>query len=244
MLHARCKADVLKTLIDATSTLVDEVKLQVGSDGFSLKAVDPAHVAMIELTLKSGAFQEYKAEGMEMGIDLGKFKEVLKLASGDDEVELDFDAKAHRLVMKIGNVTRRMSLVDTSGMSDPKVPKLELPATITVFPAEIERGIKASEAVADHIALIADPEGFDLLAEGDTDQVHLRLDKGMVAELKVEEKVKSLFSLDYFANMVKAAKVSPAITLHLGSDYPVRIEFDIAGGNGHVTYLLAPRIEN
>jgi hypothetical protein len=29
MLHARCKADVLKTLIEATSTLVDEVKIHV-----------------------------------------------------------------------------------------------------------------------------------------------------------------------------------------------------------------------
>src|SRR5581483_11923880 len=107
MLHARCKADVLKTLIDATSTLVDEVKV---------------HVAMVELTLRGAAFQEYKADAMEMGVDLEKFKEVLKLASGDDEVEMDFDPAGHRLVMKIGNVTRRMSLVDTSGMNDPKVP--------------------------------------------------------------------------------------------------------------------------
>ena len=244
MLHARCKADVLKTLIDATSTLVDEVKINVAPEGLNLKAVDPAHVAMVELNLKSGAFQEYKADAMEMGVDLEKFKEVLKLASGDDEVEMDFDPAAHRLVMKIGNVTRRMSLVDTSGMSDPKVPKLDLPAKVVVMPSELERGIKAAEAIADHVALVADKDGFELLAEGDTDQVHLKLDKSMLAELKVSERAKSLFSLDYFSNMVKAAKSSQGIELHLGTDYPVRMEFDLAGGNGHVTYLLAPRIES
>lgn len=244
MLHARCKADVLKTLIDATSTLVDEVKINVAPEGLNLKAVDPAHVAMVELNLKSGAFQEYKADAMEMGVDLEKFKEVLKLASGDDEVEMDFDPTGHRLVMKIGNVTRRMSLVDTSGMSDPKVPKLDLPAKVVVMPSELERGIKAAEAIADHVALVADKDGFELLAEGDTDQVHLKLDKSMLAELKVSERAKSLFSLDYFSNMVKAAKSSQGIELHLGTDYPVRMEFDLAGGNGHVTYLLAPRIES
>jgi proliferating cell nuclear antigen len=244
MLHARCKADVLKTLIDATSTLVDEVKVHVTNEGLSLKAVDPAHVAMVELTLRSAAFQEYKADAMEMGVDLEKFKEVLKLAGGDDEVEMDFDPSGHRLVMRIGNVTRRMSLVDTSGMSDPKVPKLDLPAHITLTPGELERGIRASEAIADHVVLSADKDSFELLAEGDTDQVHLKLDKSMIPELKVSEKVKSLFSLDYFSNMVKASKGAQGIHLNLGNDYPVKIEFDLAGGNGHVTYLLAPRIES
>ena len=244
MLHARCKAEVLKTLIDATSTLVDEVKVHVAPEGLSLKAVDPAHVAMVELTLRAAAFQEYKADTMEMGVDLEKFKEVLKLASGDDEVEMDFDPTGHRLVMKIGNVTRRMSLVDTSGMNDPKVPKLDLPVHVTIAPGELERGIKAAEAIADHVALIADKDGFELLAEGDTDQVHLRLDKSMLASLTATEKSKSLFSLDYFANMVKAAKGAQGIHLNLGNDYPVKIDFDLAGGNGHVTYLLAPRIES
>ena len=66
----------------------------------------------------------------------------------------------------------------------------------------------------------------------------------LLAELKATERAKSLFSLDYFANMVKAGRTSPGIHLNLGNDYPVKIEFDIAGGNGHVTYLLAPRIES
>jgi len=39
--------------------------------------------------------------------------------------------------------------------------------------------------------------------------------------------------------MSKAAEVE----IFLGIDHPVRFSFDIAGGNGHVEYLLAPRIE-
>ena len=48
---ARVKADILKEIINVVSTLVDEVKLNVGQDGVSLKAVDPAHVAMVEMKL-------------------------------------------------------------------------------------------------------------------------------------------------------------------------------------------------
>jgi DNA polymerase III sliding clamp (beta) subunit (PCNA family) len=32
--------------------------------------------------------------------------------------------------------------------------------------------------------------------------------------------------------------------MHLGSDYPVKMEFKIAGEKGEVRYLLAPRIES
>ncbi len=244
MLHARVKAEVLKTVIDAISMLVDEAKFHVSADGLSLKAVDPAHVAMVDLTLKRTAFEEFKCEKMELGIDLDKLKEVLKLAASDDEVTMDYDVENHRLVLKIGNLVRRMSLVDTQGMADPKVPKLELPCTVTIAAAELEKGIRASEAVSDHVALIADKDYFELLAEGDTDAVNLKLERSMLAELKTNDRVRSLFSLDYFANMVKAAKGSQGIHLNIGSDYPVKLEFDIAGGNGHITYLLAPRIES
>jgi proliferating cell nuclear antigen len=32
--------------------------------------------------------------------------------------------------------------------------------------------------------------------------------------------------------------------MQLGNDYPVKVEFKIAGGKGEVRYLLAPRIES
>ncbi|MHB8586848.1 MAG: proliferating cell nuclear antigen (pcna) [Thermoplasmatota archaeon] len=244
MLHARCKADVLRNILDATATLVDEAKLSVTPEGVAIKAVDPAHVAMVDLQLRKSAFEEFKADTMELGLDMDKFKEVLKLAGPEDPVEIDYDAEHHRLVLKIGNLVRRMSLVDVSGMTDPKVPKLDLPAHVTVPASELERGIRASEAVSDHVALIVTPEMFELRAEGDTDTVNLTLARTILPALKTNEKVRSLFSLDYFTNMVKAAKGSEGVAMNLGNDFPVRLEFDIAGGNGHVTYLLAPRIES
>ncbi|MHB8605907.1 MAG: proliferating cell nuclear antigen (pcna) [Thermoplasmatota archaeon] len=244
MLHLRGKADIFKSLIDATATLVDEAKIKVTPEGLTLKAVDPAHVAMVDLTIKKAAFSEFKAENLDLGLDMDKFKEVLKLAAADDEVVIDYDGENNRLILKIGNLVRRMALVDTNGMADPKVPKLELPAHVTISSSELEKGIKASEAVSDHIALVVDKDSFELIAEGDADTVNLKLDRAMLPALKTNERVKSLFSLDYFANMVKAAKGSEAMHLNLGSDYPVKIDFDFAGGNGHVMYLLAPRIES
>lgn len=244
MFKAKVKTEVLKTILDAVSTLVDEARIQLTPEGLSLKAVDPAHVAMVELSIGKKAFAEFKATDMDLGVDLDKLKDILKLAGSQDIIDLEYKEDSHRLVFKIGHVTRRMALVDTANMGDPKVPNLNLPNQVTVLAKELQNGIRASEAVSDHIALVADGNAFELNADGDTDQVHLRLEGADLIKIQAPQKSRSLFSLDYFSNMSKVVKATDAITLHLGSDYPVKIEFDIADGAGHIVYLLAPRIES
>jgi proliferating cell nuclear antigen len=244
MLKAKVKAEVLKTVLDAVSTLVDEAKIHVTPEGLSLKAVDPAHVAMVDLSLGKKAFVEYKGAELEIGVDLDKLKDILKLANSADVIDVEYKEDAHKLVFKIGHITRRMALVDTANMGDPKVPNLNLPNQVTVLASELQQGIKASEAVSDHIALVAHGNSFELIAEGDTDQVHLKLDGDEIIKIQAPDKSRSLFSLDYFSNMGRVVRPTDAVTLHLGSDYPVKIEFDIADGAGHIVYLLAPRIES
>lgn len=244
MFKAKVKASVLKSVIEAASPLVDEIKLRVTSEGVSVRTVDPAHVAMVDISLGGKAFQEYKATDLELGLDLDKLKEILALGSGDDVITLEFKEDQNRLVLSLNNLVRRMSVIDPSGMPDPKVPNLNLPNRVRIKTSELVQGIKASKSISDHLALIADEAAFEVVAEGDTDTVNLKLTKNQLVELKASERTKSLFSLDYFSNLVKAADGEGDVSLSLGSDYPVRIEFDFAEGHGHVTYLLAPRIEN
>ncbi|MBW3581920.1 MAG: proliferating cell nuclear antigen (pcna) [Euryarchaeota archaeon] len=243
MFRATVKADVLKHIVEATSTLVDEAKIHITTDGVSLKAVDPAHVAMVDLSLGAKAFESYEAGDLELGLDLEKFKDVLKLAGSADTVKMEYHKDSHRLVMRMGNLVRRVGLVDTAGMPDPKVPNLNLPNKVVVSAEELHRAIKGSESLSDHVTVIADPEFFEISAESDLDALNLRLPKEELIELEAAERTKSMFSLDYLSNMIKAVRSGGALTMHLGSDYPVKMEFDLADGNGHCVYLLAPRIE-
>jgi proliferating cell nuclear antigen len=129
-------------------------------------------------------------------------------------------------------------------MSDPKVPNLSLPTQMSIAAEELQRGIRAAESVSDHIALNATSDGFEMFSEGDTDTVSLKLDKDSLISLTSEEDVRSLFPLDYFSNMIRAIPGSTVVEIHLGNDYPVKMEFDVADGKGKVRYLLAPRIES
>ncbi|MCJ7572311.1 MAG: proliferating cell nuclear antigen (pcna) [Candidatus Thermoplasmatota archaeon] len=244
MFNAKVKSEVLKGIIDVVSPLVNEVKFNITPKGISLRAVDPAHVAMVDLEIKSDAFDEYKATNMELGIDMDKFASIIRLSTSNDMVNLEYDEDTNRLIIKIGNLVRKMGLIDTTGMPDPKMPNLNLPAKVVLKASELTQGVRASETVSDHLALTVNKDDFELFAEGDTDTVNLKLPKDLLLELDTNSKCKSLFSIDYFSNMIKPVRGDDPITIMIGNDNPIRVEFNIAENKGHVTYLLAPRIES
>ncbi len=247
MFKAEIKSDTLKGLVNIVSTLIDEVKLVVEPEGISLKAVDPARVAMVEVKIDSGAFESYSADETEIGLDLDKVKSVLKLASSGDIISMEQDEDHGKLIFKVGNITRRMHLVDTSGMNDPKFPQLSLSSKVSIPVEELQQGIRASESISDHIALTVNDKGFELSCEGDTDSASLMVSKDKLDSMELpdgDDSFRSLFPLDYFANLVKAIPTGTSVGIELDSDYPIKMNFGFADGNGTVSYLLAPRIES
>ena len=125
------------------------------------------------------------------------------------------------------------------------MPDLDLPAKVVIEGSNLDQGIKAADMVSDHIALGVDPESqtFYIRAKGDTDNVQLELKQDELISFQ-PALAHSLFSLDYFKDMNKAIPKSTSVTLSIGEEYPIKINFPIADGNGQVTYLLAPRIQS
>ncbi len=244
MLNAEIKSEILKDLVEIVGTIVDEVKLNLDKEGISLKAVDPAHVAMVDLNLKKDAFESYDAEETELGINLSKVDQFLRSAGSGDIVSLTHNEEENRLVMEVDNITQKMPLLDTAGMTDPNVPQLDLPINLTLQGKHLLKGIKASQNISDHISITAGPDGFEIISEEDEDMVRLTLSEDELEALEAKEKVRSLFALDYFSNMIKCVGNNTSINMELGGDYPVKMRFEFAEGHGDVIYLLAPRIES
>ncbi len=241
MFKLRLKMEIIREVVEVVSTLESEVKLTISKDGLEAKAVDPSHVAMLVLKLHKAVFEEFTGESTELGVDVEKLKEVLRLSKPGDIIDFQFDGK-NRLVASLGRVTRQMAVVDPAGITDPKVPNVSPPATVTVKTEELRQGIRGSESFTDHVTLTLDPEGFTMHSEGETDQLDLRIAKENLTKLEVKEAVKSMYPLDFFSAMVKSISAEET-TLHVGNEYPLKVEFAMSSGRGEGRYLLAPRVE-
>jgi len=245
MFKAAINAETIGDVVEATSPLVDEIRLKLSPDGVSLRAVDPANVAMVSLTLDASAFESFECTEGEIGIDLIRFADVLRMAQKDDVIHMEVNEETRKLEIRLGSLSYTLSLLDPSTIrKDPKVPDLELPANVKMPGAEYKRAVKAAEKVSDHMALAVQDNKFVFEAQGDLDRVELTLDASSGIKIETTGDVRSLFSLDFLNDLSKSAGKADEIIIELGSDFPLRMNFSIASGKGKVSYLLAPRIES
>ncbi len=245
------EAATIKAFVAQLEHLVDEVRVHVTRDGWHVLAVDPAHVAMVDLRVDRIDGSERRddvlgrIEGeVEFGLDLTKMKEVLRLAKKDDTVHIVVDLPdaedKDRITVEVGHATRTIATIDTADLADPRVPALNLPAKVTMAAEDLLEAMKALESVTDHVRLSVTRDGLTVLGEGDVDKVSLDFRHGEQCEVEMTgDRHTSLFPLDYFQAFLKVVKAEQLV-LRLGTDYPVRADWD---GATKGTYLLAPRIE-
>lgn len=244
MFKAELKSEVLKSLVYVVSTLVDEVKLCAHPDSVTIQAIDPAHIAMVDINVNMDAFQSYEADESEIGLDLDKVKSILKLAGPSDIIKMEHDPDQGRLTITIGNIVRRMSLVETNGIVNPKVPDLDIPASIQIPVEELQKGIRASESISDHLKLTLSPESFMLSCEGDLDFARLELPASETVVIDTDATVSSDYPLDFFSNIIKVIPAGTVVELRFKKDHPIMVIFSLAKDSVRVKYLLAPRCDN
>jgi proliferating cell nuclear antigen len=246
MFDAIVSADTLRATLDSVSVLVDECKIHLEEDGIEIRAVDPANVGMVDLTLSAGAFESYETDGGTIGVNLSRLEEFASMADAGQLIHLELDEETRKLHVQIDGLEGTLALIDPDSIrQEPDLPDLDLSSTIVLEGNDIDRAVKAADMVSDHIALgvDADSEVFYVDAEGDTDDVHFELGRDDLIDL-VAGDAHSLFSLDYLKDMNKAIPKDAEVEMELGEEFPVKMHFDIAEGNGKVTYMLAPRIQS
>ena len=246
MFNAIVSADTLGTALDSVSALVEECTVHLNEDGLAIRAVDPANVGMVDLSLSATAFESYEADGGKIGVNLSRLQDTVGMADAGQLVHLELDEETRKLHIQLDGLEYTLALIDPDSIrQEPDIPDLDLPANIVVEGRDINRAVKAADMVSDHIALGVDEEDsvFYVEAEGDTDNVDLRLDEADLIDL-TPGPAHSLFSLDYLKDMNKAIPTDGEVTIELGEEFPVKLHFEIAEGNGQVTYMLAPRIQS
>lgn len=243
MIDAIMTGEVLKTVTRAVVALVSEARMHFLEKGLHSRSVDPANVAMVIVDVPRDSFEVYRIdEEKTIGVDMDRVFDISKSISSKDLVELSVEDES-TLKIKFGSVEYKVTLIDPSAIrKEPNIPELELPAKIVIDAGEFKKAIAAADKISDHVVFISDRDGFKIEAKGDVDSIMFQMTETELIEFNGGE-ARSMFSIDYLKEFCKVAGSGDLLTIHLGTNYPVRLVFELAGGKTRVEYILAPRIE-
>jgi len=227
--------------IEAIAALIDEGTFHIDSSGMKLRAMDPSQIALVDFELPAKAFEKFKCEKpITLGVDFAELSKITRRSRPEDKIDITIDTRL-RLVFR-GETRREFttSIIETTG-NPPKEPKIEFQAEVKLTPNVIKDALKDAELISNHVALRLE-KGFHVKSEGDTGSVDIEFPEDRLLSLNVKVPAKSMFSLEYLNNILKAAEIPSVVGLSLKTDAPLKVEYSI--GDGRVIYYLAPRIES
>jgi proliferating cell nuclear antigen len=221
--------------------------LEVGKEGLFLRAMDPSQIAMVSFSMPKSAFAEYDAPApsAKIGLDFDNLSKILGRTRGNEKLEIS--QVENKVQLRFVGAKRKRSF---------KVPVLDLPAgankeptvqhdaIVKVSSTHFRETLRDAALVGSHITLEANPEGFSIEVHGDSSDLTEESEKSSeeIIEMKVDKPAKATFPLQYLDDIVKAAPENAAITIHLKTNAPLKVEYELESAK--VAYFLAPRIDS
>ncbi len=237
----------LKESVSIISDLVNEARFKVTKEGIELVAMDPANVAMVIFKLLSSIFTEYNIkQDVEIAINLGNLKQILRRTSSSDMLTLEFGEENKLRIQLKGNNTRTFNLpIIELEDKEQKIPDLKFPVSIKMPSKVLNEVIEDADIVAESVSFEAEPKKLNILAEGDLSQAKIEIKESDSNKIEVEGsgKVKSKYSIEYLKKMIGASKLSDNVAIRFNKDYPLRLDYTTVD-KVSLSFILAPRVEN
>ncbi|UYL65008.1 MAG: DNA polymerase sliding clamp [Methanophagales virus PBV300] len=248
MFEGMIEKATLWDVVRAAHALVTESRVFIDNEGWHIKAIDPANVAMVIVDVPPEAFIKYELKleeeeekerkGMEIGISIDKTAEILRSVGRNEEV---FLAVKDTMFMKFGNFTFSMNLYDPSTITEAKkVPEIEFTSEVIMNGEDFRRAIEAAKKVSEYVTLSVKNAAFTVRAEVEGMSMEMKLSEEELTDFE-EGDARSTFSLTYLTSIARVF-ANTEVIIKLGNDVPVEVSGKIADGSVAVTYLLAPTI--
>ena len=247
MLRVTAKQQLMREIVDLLSVLTEEAKLCWGENGLSTTVVDGSHVALMSVTIADACFETYEVEPVEIGLELGKLRDLLTLAGPNDLVEIDYDGATGAINVRVGEVHRILRGLDTSSMAEPRMPELKFDCRAKLSAERFSRALRAAKFVGELVDLSLDKNQmtFSVTVEAG-EAVNVRFDAGEMSELIAPKPTQSTYSLQFLEPLSRklASGLTDEVSIEFQDRYPLRLTWSSNDGGAAWSYFLAPRVSN
>lgn len=257
MIHITDTVKTLRDMMKPVGAIADECRLNISPEGLSVKTVDPPNVAMINLNLPKEVFHEGEYtvdETLQVGLDVVTYIDLFEGAEDNESAELSiepFEDGKHRLILKIANIFEQtLTLMNPDEVrKEPKIPMFVLRAQVEVSKEYLKRCFDMAAKAGDYIRMQAIDKPnirplFTMEGGEETRKFKVELTTGVeITSESPEIRLKSMFSLDYLCDMVKAIGDGEIIKMYLDGDCPLILNFKVLD-HGQASFMMAPRVES
>ena len=246
MLRVTAKQQLVREIVEVLSVLNEEAKIVWGENGLVVTIVDGSHVALLSAKIGNECFETYEVEPVDIGLELGKMKDLLSLG-GSDLVEIDYDKAVGMMNVRIGSVLRILRGLDTSTMDNPSLPDLEFNSRATIDSEKLSKSLRAAKFVGELVDFSIDNNQLRVSVQSEAGEgVNVKFESGELGELSCSEPSQSTYSLQFLEPLTRklASGITDEITLQFQEKYPLKLTWKTNDGGAEWVYFLAPRVIN
>lgn len=254
MFVAKLKESLLmKKLIESIKDIVTEINLEVTPLGMNIQAMDGSHVALVTVSLSCEGFEEYRCDKtVTLGISISQLWKLMKCGGNDDSLTLKCNAEPSYLSISFENKKIKKSCNFNLSLINIESENLGIPDTsyssiITMSSSEFNRVTRELFNVAETVFIETNKEFVNFSINNEQVSGNIKIDANSstnieeATTIKVNTPVNLCFALRYLNMFTKATPLSETVSLHLSSEYPLKVEYNMEG-LGNLRYYLAPRI--
>ena len=236
-----------KAILHAIGDITDEAMFICGQDGITFRGIDPAHVALLDITFPKSSFEFFDCHATFFGISVSDFKNILSSAANEDIVELIIDSP-HKMKISInGGLQMKydLNLVERSEVNT-QIPKVNATSKSSLSPFTLAKIMANIERVSENVTISSVPGKIQFSGSGTIGKAQVDIEKGNteLSLLEVTQDSSSVYSLEFMAKIIRnIGKASNNVNMEYGTQTPIHMLFEMPSKT-KVEYYLAPRIED
>lgn len=233
----------------AVKTLVEEATFEATGEGLTFRAMDPSHVALVDLVLPNSSFEKYEADKpFKFSLRVEDLVKLVGRSDSKDSVEIT-STEEDAIMMKFVNGYKReftIHLIESTGGTAP-LPKLEFDVKATLTKALLEKVLSDVNVVSDQVTIAATKDKLTFSGKSDVGKAEIGIEKNAadLLELQVNADSKATYSIDYLIAILKATGgVADTILAEFSTKKPIKLEMKLNDQGARLHYFLAPRVSD
>ncbi len=234
-----------KDLMSMIGSLMADVSLDLSPEGLSIKAMDPANIAMIIFDAKDKFFDKFDVKSAtKLSVSLDDLNGILRFVKPGEHINIK-DSKGRLNISILGKRSTNFVIpLISDDYTASKIPQLKFTATIELISNIIKTGVKMASTVDDAVYFTVDNNKFIISSRNSdkefSEEFDINIDKE-IFNISSEGLTKSKYSTDYLSKFLSILDDERPVKLMFSNSYPLRMDYSF--GNALLSFILANRIE-